>query len=158
MVQLSYLYMTTGKTITLILYTSVSKEMSLLFNMLSRFVIAFFTRNKHLLIFWLRSPSSVILEPKKEKCHCFHFFPLSLIHQVMGPDHKIFIFLMLNFKPGFSLSFFTLIKRLFSSSSTFCHYGGIICISEIIDISRPPVFPACNLSSLAFRLMYSANS
>ena len=65
MVQLSYLYMTTGKTIALTIQTFVSKIMSLLFNMLSRFVIAFLPRGKHLLISGLQSPSIVILEPKK---------------------------------------------------------------------------------------------
>ena len=65
MVQLSYPYMTTGKTIALSRWTFVSKVMSLLFNMLSRLVIAFLPRSKHLLISWLQSPSVVILEPKK---------------------------------------------------------------------------------------------
>ena len=64
-VQLSYPYMTTGKTIALTRWTFVGKVMSLLFNMLSRFVIAFLPRSKHLLISWLQSPSAVILEPKK---------------------------------------------------------------------------------------------
>ena len=65
MVQLSHPHMTTGKTIALTMWTFVSKVMSLLFNMLSRFVIAFLPRSKHLLISWLQSPSTVILEPKK---------------------------------------------------------------------------------------------
>ena len=67
MVQLSHLYMTTGKTISLTMCTFVSKVMSLLFNILPRFVIAFLPRSKHLLISWLQSPSTVILEPKKIK-------------------------------------------------------------------------------------------
>ena len=66
-VQLSHPYMTTGNTIALTIWTFVSKETSLLFNMLSRFVIAFLPRSKHLLISWLQSPSAVILEPKKMK-------------------------------------------------------------------------------------------
>ena len=65
LVQLSHPYMTTGKTIALTIWTSVGKVMSLLFNMLSRFVIAFFPRSKCLLISWLQSPSAVILEPPK---------------------------------------------------------------------------------------------
>ena len=65
--QLSHPYMTTGNTIALTIWTFVSKETSLLFNMLSRFVIAFLPRSKHLLISWLLSPSAVILEPKKIK-------------------------------------------------------------------------------------------
>ena len=66
-VQLSHSYMTTGKTIAVTRWTFVGKVMSLLFNMLSRMVIAFLPRSKHLLISWLQSPSSVILEPKKIK-------------------------------------------------------------------------------------------
>ena len=73
------LYMTTGKTIALARWTFVSKVMSLLFHMLSRFVIAFHPRSKCLLISWLKSPSAVILVPKKRKiCHCFYFFPFYL--------------------------------------------------------------------------------
>ena len=77
-VQLSHPYMTTGKTITLTRRTFVGKAMSLLFNMLSRLVIAFLTRSNCLLISWLHSPSSVILEPPKTVCHCFHSFPIYL--------------------------------------------------------------------------------
>ena len=78
MVQLSHPYMTTGKTIALTRWTFVGKVMSLIFNMLSRLVIAFLSRSKHLLILWLESPSAVTLEPKKIVCHCFHCFPLYL--------------------------------------------------------------------------------
>ena len=75
--QLSHPYMTTGKTIALTRRTFVGKVMSLLFNMLSRLVIAFLPRSKHLLISWLLSPSAVILEPPKNKVsHCFHCFPI----------------------------------------------------------------------------------
>ena len=66
-VQLSYPYMTTGKTIALTRWTFVGKVMSLLFNMLSRLVVTFLPRSKHLLISWLQSPSAVILEPPKIK-------------------------------------------------------------------------------------------
>ena len=79
MVQLSHPYMTTGKTIALTRQTFVGKVMSLLFNMLSRFVIAFRSRSKCLLILWLQSPPAVILEPPQNKvCHCFHCFPVYL--------------------------------------------------------------------------------
>ena len=71
MVQLSHPYMTTGKTIALTILNFVGKVMSLLFNKLSRLVIAFLSRSKHLLISWLQSPSSVVFEPNKV-CHCFH--------------------------------------------------------------------------------------
>ena len=78
-VQLSHPYVTTGKTIALTRWTFVGKVMSLLFNMLSRFVITFLARSKHLLISWLQSPSAVILEPPKNKiCHCFHCFLIYL--------------------------------------------------------------------------------
>ena len=77
-VQLSQLYMTTGKTIALTRRTSVGKVMSLLFNMLSRLVITFLPRNKHLLILWMQSPSAVILEPPKIVSHCFHCFLIYL--------------------------------------------------------------------------------
>ena len=79
MVQLSHPYVTTGKTIALTRQTFAGKVMTLLFNMLSRFVIACLPRSKRLLISWLQSPSAVILEPKKIKCHCFHRFPIYLL-------------------------------------------------------------------------------
>ena len=79
LVQLSHSHMTTGKTIALTRQTFVGKVMSLLFNMLSRLVIAFLPRSKRLLISWLQLPSAVILEPPKNKvCHCFHCFPIYL--------------------------------------------------------------------------------
>ena len=78
-VQLSHPYMTTGKTTALTRWTFVGKVMSLLFNMLSRLVITFLPRSKHLFISWLQSPSAVILEPPQNKvCHCFHCFPIYL--------------------------------------------------------------------------------
>ena len=77
-VQLSHPYMTTGKTIALTRWTFVGKVMSVLFNMLSRLVITFLPRSKHLLISWLQSPSAVILEPPKIFCHCFHCLPIYL--------------------------------------------------------------------------------
>ena len=92
MFQLSHPYMTTGKTIGLTTWTFVGKVMSLLFNMLSRLVIASFPRSKNLLISWLQSPSAVILEPKKIKVsHCFHCFPI-ICHEVMGLDAMILVF------------------------------------------------------------------
>ena len=92
MVQLSHPYMITEKTTALTRWTFVSKVMSLLFNMLSRFVIAFLPRSKHLLILWLQSPSAVILEPKKIKSATLSpFFP-SVCHEVMGLDAMILVF------------------------------------------------------------------
>ena len=92
MVQLSHSYMTTGKTIVLTTWTFVGKVMSLLFNMLSRFVIAFLPRNEHLLISWLQSLSIVILEPKKIKSATVSIFFPSLCHEVMGLDAMILVF------------------------------------------------------------------
>ena len=97
--------------------TFVGKVMSLLFNMLSRLVITFLPRSKRLLISWLQSPSAVILEPPEIKSDNVSIVSPSISHEVMGPDATIFVFWMLSFKPPFSLSSFTLIKRLFSSSS-----------------------------------------
>ena len=116
-VQLSHPYMTTGETIALTRWTFVDKVMSLLFNMLSRLVITFLPRSKHLLISWLQSPSAVILEPSKVKSATVSTVSPPICHELMGLDAVILVFWMLSFKPTFSLSSFTLIKRLFSSSS-----------------------------------------
>ena len=91
-VQLSHPYMTTGKTIALTRWTFVSKVMSLLFNMLSRLVITFLSRSKHLLISWLKSPSAVILEPQKIKSVIVSTVSPSISHEVMGPDAMILVF------------------------------------------------------------------
>ena len=91
-VQLSYPYTTTEKTIALTRRTFVGKVMSLLFNMLSRLVTAFLPGSKHLLISWLQSPSAVILEPKKIKCVTVFIISPSIFHEVMGPDAMIFFF------------------------------------------------------------------
>ena len=116
--------MTTGKTIALTRWTFVGKVMSLLFSKLSRLVITFLPRNKHLLISWQKSPSAVILETKKIKSATLSTVSPSICHEVMGPDAMILVFWMLSFKPTFSLSSFTF-KRLFSSSSVsakgWCH-------------------------------------
>ena len=105
--------MTTGKTTAL---TFVGKVMSLLYTMLSRFVITFLPKSKHLLISWLQSPSKVILEHKKIKSVTISIFSPSICHEVMGPDAMILVFWMLSFKSAFSLSF-TFNKRLFNFST-----------------------------------------
>ena len=102
--QLSRLYMTTGYTVALTRWTFVSKVMSQLFNMLSRFVIAFLPGSKCLFISWLQSPSTAILEHKKIKSVSVSIFSSYVCHEVMGPDAVILIFWMLKFKPAFSLS------------------------------------------------------
>ena len=117
MIQLSHSYMTTGKTIDMTIQTFVGKVMSLLSNMLSRFVIALLPKSKHLLISWLQSPSPVIKKPKKIKSVTVFTFYSPICHEVMGPDTLILVFQMLSFKPAFSVFSFNLIKRLFSSSS-----------------------------------------
>ena len=90
MKQLSYLYMTIGRTIALTLCTFVGNVMSLLFNTLSRFVIAFLPRSKHLLISWLQLPSAVILETKERKSVTVSIVSPSIYHEVMEPDAMIF--------------------------------------------------------------------
>ena len=101
MVQLSHPYMTIGKTIALTRWTFVGKVMSLLFNMLSRLVITFLPRSKHLLISWLQSSSAVILEPPQIKSDTVSTVSPSISHEVMGPDAMILVFWMLSFKPAF---------------------------------------------------------
>ena len=100
MVQLSHLYMTTGKSIALTMWTIVGKIMSLLFNTLSSFVIAFPPRSQCLLISWLKSPSAVILESKKIKSVTVSIVFPSICHELMGLDEMIFIFWILSFKPA----------------------------------------------------------
>ena len=98
-VQLSHLYMITGKTIALTRWNFVGKIMSLLFNMLSRLVITFLPKSKCLLILSLRSPSAMILEPRKIKSVTVSAVSPSICHEVMGPDAMILVFWMLSFKP-----------------------------------------------------------
>ena len=106
-VQLSHPYMTTGKIIPLSRLIFAGKVMSLLFNMLSRLVITFLPRSKHLLISWLQSPSAVILEPRKIKSVTVSIVSPSICHEAMGQDAMILVFWMLHFKPTISLSSFT---------------------------------------------------
>ena len=90
MVQHSHIYMTTGKLIALTIWSFASKVVSLLFNMPSRFVIAFLSRSRHLLISWLQSSSTVILEPKKIKFVTVSTIPIHL-HEMMGLDVMILV-------------------------------------------------------------------
>ena len=98
------------------IHTFVGKVTPLPFNMLSRCLIAFLPRSKCLLISWLQSLSTVISKPKKRKSVTTSTFCPSIHHAVIKLDAMIFIFRMLRFKPAFTLSSFTLIKRLFGSS------------------------------------------
>ena len=111
-VQLSHPYMTTGTTIALTRQTFVGKLMSLLFNMLSRLVITFLPRSKHLLISWLQSPPAVILKPRKIKSATVSTVSPSICHEVMGLDAMILVSWMLSFKPTFSTLLFHLQEAL----------------------------------------------
>ena len=155
MVHLSHPYTTIGKTTALSRQTFVGKIMSLLFNMLSRFVIVFLPRSKRFLISWLQSPSAVILEPKKIKSVSVSIVFPSICHEVMGLDAMILVFRMVSFQPAFSLPSFTFIKSPFSSSllsavrvvsSAYLHTIFLLAI----------LIPSCASSSLAFRMVYSA--
>ena len=160
-VQLLHPYMTTGKIIALTRWTFVGKVMSLLFNMLSRLVIAFLPRSKHLLISWLQSPSAVILEPFFETF--FFIKPLtvstvspSICHEVMGPDATILVSWMLSFKPTFSLSSFTFIKRLFCCSSLSAVRVVSSTYLRLLIFLPAILIPAYASSSPVFLMRYSA--
>ena len=141
-VQLSHPYITTGKTIALTRWTFVGKVISLLF--------------KRLLISWLKSPSAVILEPQKIKSDTVFSVSPSISHEVMGPDVMILVFWMLSFKPTFSLSSFTFIKRLFSSSSLSAIRVVSSAYLRLLIFLPAILFPACASSSPTFLMMYSA--
>ena len=117
MVQFSHPYMTTGKIIALTRWTFVGKVMFLLFNTLFRFIIAFLPRSNHLLVSWLQSSSTEILEPKKIKSVTISIVSSYICLEVMGLHPMFLVFRMLNFRPTFPHSSFTFIKRLFISSS-----------------------------------------
>ena len=134
----------------------VVKLMSLFFNMLSRLVITFLPRSKRLLISWLQPPSAVILEPPNIKSLIVSTVSPSISYEVMGPDAMIFVFWMLSFKPTFSLSFFTLIKRLFSSSSLSAIRVVSSAYLRLLIFLPAILIPACASSSPAFLMMYSA--
>ena len=109
-------YVTTGKTIALTVQSFVGRVMTLLFNTLSRFVIAFLPRSNRLLISWLQSPSAVIFRAQEEEIgHYFHLFPFYLPWSNGTRCHDLG-FSVLSFKPAFSLFSFTVTKKLFSSS------------------------------------------
>ena len=156
-VQLLHPYMTTGKNIALTRQTFVGKVMPLVCNMLSRLVIPFLQRSKCLLISWLQSPSAVNLEPPAKKVsHCFHCFPIYLPLSD-GTGCHIFFYWMLSFEPTFSLSSFTFIKRLFSSSSLSAIRVVSSAYLRLLIFLPAVLIPACVSSSLAFLLMYSVD-
>ena len=126
--------------------------MSLLFNVLSRLVITFLPRSKCLLISWPQSPSAVILEPKKV-CQ-FPCFPIYLPWSDGTGCHDSFW--MLNFTPDFSTLLFHFHQEALQFLFTFCHKGGVIWISEVIDISSYNLDSSFCSFSLTFLMMYSA--
>jgi len=155
MVQFSYPYMTTQKTVALTRWTFVSKVMSLLFNMLSRLGIALLPRrSKCLLISQLQSPSAVILEPKKRKFLTVSIVSLSICHELMGPDAMILVFWKVSFKP-LSLSSFTFIKRFFSSSSLSAIQVMSSAYLRLLIFLLAILIPACASSSPTFLMKYS---
>ena len=156
MVQLSHPKMTTGKTIALTIWIFVGKVMSLLLNMLFRFVVAFLPRSKRLLFHGCSHHLQWFWSPPKIKSATVSTVSPSICHEVMGPDAMILVFWMLSFKPAFSLFSFTFIKRLFSSSLL----SSLRVISSVYPrllVFLPAVLiPDCASSSPAFHMMYSA--
>ena len=149
--------MATGKTIALTRQTFVGKVMSLLFNKLSRFVITFLPRSKHLLISWLQSPSAVILEPRKVNSATVSTVSPFICNEVMEPDAMILVFWMLNFKSTFWLSSFTFIKRLLSSSSLSAISVVSSAYLRLLIFLLVILIPACASSIPAFLMMYPEN-
>ena len=112
MVQLSHPHITTGKTMAFSIWTFIGKVMSLLFNTLCSFVMAFLPRSKRLSVSWLQSPFAVILEPKKIICHCFHSPPL-ICHEWRDHTPWSSFFWMFTFKSPYSLFSFSFVKNSF---------------------------------------------
>ena len=125
-------------------------------NTLSRFVITFLPRSKHLLLSWLQSPSTVILEPKRLKSLTVSMISASICHEMMGGDTMILVIWMLSFKPAFSLSSFTFIKRLFSSSSLSAKRVVSSAYLRLLIFIQAILIPVCDSSSPACYMMYTA--
>ena len=153
--QLSQLSVTTRKAITLTIWNFVSKVMSLLFNTLSRFLIAFRQEQVPLNFMAAFIVHSDFGAQGNKICHCFHFSP-SICHEVMGLDTTILVFLMLSFKTAFSLSSFILIKKLFSSASLSTITVVSSAYLRLLIFLLAILISACDSSSLAFPLMHSA--
>ena len=130
--------------------------MSLFFSTLSSFVISFLPRSKCLLVLWLQSLSTVILEPRKRKSVTASTFSSSVCYEMMGPDTIMFIFWLLSYKPAFSLPSFTLIKKLFSSSSLSAVRMVSFAYLRVLIFLLAVLIPAWASFSLAFCLMNSA--
>ena len=154
MVQFSHLYITTRKTIVLTRWTFVGKVMSLLFNMLSRLVIAFLPRSKHL-NFMAAVTICTDFRAQENKVSVSIVYP-TIHHEMMGLVAMIIVSWMLSFKSAFSLSCFTFIKRLFSSSSLSVIRVVSSAYLRLLIFLLEILIPACASSSLAFRMIYSA--
>ena len=126
------------------------------FLLLSGFVIAILSRSKHLLISWLQSLSTVILEPRKIKSVTVSAFSPSICHEMMGLGALILVSWMLSFKPAFSLFSLILIKRLFGSSSLSAIRVVSFAYLRLLIFLPAILIPACDSFSLAFHMMYSA--
>ena len=148
--------MTTGKTIALTRWIFVGRVMFLLFNMLSGLVISFLPWSKHLLISWLQSPSAVILEPPKIRSATVSTVSPSICHESDGTRCHDLSFLKVEFQANLSLSSFTFIKRLFSSSSLSAIRVVSSAYLRLLVFSLAIWIRACVLSSPAFLMMYSA--
>ena len=149
MVQLSHPYMSTGKITYLTRQTFLGTVMALLFNMLSRFVIAFLLRSRHLLISWLQSLSAVILETKKTKSVITSISSPSICREVMAPDAMILVFWMCSFSsqllhPPLSPFSFSLLSAI-----------RVILYAYLKLFLLAILIPACDSSSLTFHMMYS---
>ena len=123
--------------------------------MLSRLVITFLPRSKHLIISWLQSPSAVILKTKKIKSVTVSTVSSSICHEVMGPDAMILVFWMLSFNPTFSL-FFHFHQEFFSSSLLSALRVVLSAYVRLLIFLPEILIPACVSSSPALRMMYSA--
>ena len=122
--------------------------------MLSRLVITFLPRSKRLFISWLQSPSALILEPKKRKSDTVSTVSPFISHEVMEPDAMILVFWMLSFKPTFSLSSLTFIKRILSYSSLSAIRVVSSAYLRLLIFLLAILIPACASTSLAFLMMY----
>ena len=147
--------MTTGKTIALTRWTFVGKVISLLFNTLSRLVITFLPRSKHLLISWLQSPSAVILEPKQIVCHWFHCFHIYLLWSYGARYHDL-SFLNVETEASFFTLLFHFHQEVLQFFFAFCHSVMLAAYLRLLISLPANLIPACDSSSPAFLMMYSA--
>ena len=156
MVQLSHLCLTTGKTIVW-LYGPLSEKWYLCFLICCLGWSWLFFQEARVFFNFMSAVTicSDFWAPQNNVSHCFHYFPI-ICHEVMEPDAMISVFWMLSFKPAFSFSSFTLIKRFFSSSSHSAFRRVSSAYLRVLLFLLAILIPACESSSLAFYMMYSA--